>query len=119
MREVCQGRRQTFTRIPGGMRGGSYPSQDIQELGCPQRVKIISRDETREVVVTAKCEDSVTEEQIFMPRSIWPKRGCGTRDFLHRLSPLQGKSGVHRSHGRRSEKRRRHCIESLCREEIT
>ena len=44
----------------------------FKELGSPQRVKIISRDETREVVVTAKCEDSVTEEQIFMPRSIWP-----------------------------------------------
>ncbi len=44
----------------------------FKELGSPQRVKIISNDETREVVVTAKCEDSVTEEQIFMPRSIWP-----------------------------------------------
>jgi formylmethanofuran dehydrogenase subunit D len=44
----------------------------FKELGSPQRIKIISRDETREVVVTAKCEDSVTEEQIFMPRSIWP-----------------------------------------------
>lgn len=44
----------------------------FKELGCPNRVKIISNDETREVVVTAKCEDSVTEEQIFMPRSIWP-----------------------------------------------
>ncbi len=44
----------------------------FNELGCPKRVKIISRDETREVVVTAKCEDSVTEFQIFMPRSIWP-----------------------------------------------
>ncbi len=44
----------------------------FKELGCPQRVKIISNDGTREVVVTAKCEDSVTEEQIFMPRSIWP-----------------------------------------------
>lgn len=44
----------------------------FKELGCPKRVKIISNDETREVVVTAKCEDSVTEEQIFMPRSIWP-----------------------------------------------
>ncbi len=44
----------------------------FKELGSPQRVKIISNDGTREVVVTAKCEDSVTEEQIFMPRSIWP-----------------------------------------------
>jgi formylmethanofuran dehydrogenase subunit D len=44
----------------------------FKELGSPQRVKIISNDETRQVVVTAKCEDSVTEEQIFMPRSIWP-----------------------------------------------
>ena len=43
----------------------------FKELGSPKRVKIISNDETREVVVTAKCEDSVTEEQIFMPRSIW------------------------------------------------
>jgi formylmethanofuran dehydrogenase subunit D len=44
----------------------------FKELGSPQRVKIFSNDEKREVVVTAKCEDSVTEEQIFMPRSIWP-----------------------------------------------
>ncbi|MCE8424892.1 MAG: formylmethanofuran dehydrogenase [Candidatus Methanoperedens sp.] len=44
----------------------------FKELGSPHRVKIISNDGTREVVVTAKCEDSVTEEQIFMPRSIWP-----------------------------------------------
>jgi formylmethanofuran dehydrogenase subunit D len=44
----------------------------FKKLGSPQRVKIISNDEMREVVVTAKCEDSVTEEQIFMPRSIWP-----------------------------------------------
>ncbi len=44
----------------------------FKELGSPQRVKIISNDGPREVVVTAKCEDSVTEEQIFMPRSIWP-----------------------------------------------
>ncbi len=44
----------------------------FKALGCPDRVKIISNDGTREVVVTAKCEDSVTEEQIFMPRSIWP-----------------------------------------------
>jgi formylmethanofuran dehydrogenase subunit D len=44
----------------------------FKELGCPKRIKVISNDETREVVVTTKCEDSVTEEQIFMPRSIWP-----------------------------------------------
>ncbi|NJD77060.1 MAG: formylmethanofuran dehydrogenase [Candidatus Methanoperedens sp.] len=44
----------------------------FKELGSPKCVKIISNDGTREVVVTAKCEDSVTEEQIFMPRSIWP-----------------------------------------------
>lgn len=44
----------------------------FKELGCPKRIKVISRDETREVVVTAKCEDSVTSDQIFMPRSIWP-----------------------------------------------
>ncbi len=44
----------------------------FNELGCPQRVKIISNDGPREVVVTAKCEDSVTPGQIFMPRSIWP-----------------------------------------------
>ncbi|MCZ7383949.1 MAG: formylmethanofuran dehydrogenase [Candidatus Methanoperedens sp.] len=44
----------------------------FKELGCPKRIKVISRDETREVVVTAKCEDSVTPDQIFMPRSIWP-----------------------------------------------
>ncbi len=42
-----------------------------RELGSPLRVKVISNDETREVVVTAKCEDSVTPEQIFMPRAIW------------------------------------------------
>lgn len=44
----------------------------FKELGCPKRIKVISRDETREVVVTAKCEDSVTPDQIFMPRLIWP-----------------------------------------------
>lgn len=44
----------------------------FKELGSPQRVKIISNDGKREVVVTAKCKDSVTPEQIFMPRSIWP-----------------------------------------------
>jgi len=43
----------------------------FKELGCPERIKVISNDETREVVVTAKCEDSVTEEMIFMPRAIW------------------------------------------------
>ncbi len=43
----------------------------FKELGCPQRIKVISRDQTRQVVVNAKCEDSVTEEQIFMPRAIW------------------------------------------------
>ncbi|VVB85785.1 Molybdenum-containing formylmethanofuran dehydrogenase 1 subunit C [uncultured archaeon] len=43
----------------------------FKELGRPQRVKVISGDESREVVVTAKCEDSVTPEQIFMPRAIW------------------------------------------------
>ncbi len=43
----------------------------FRELGCPERVKVISGDETREVVVTAKCEDSVTPEQVFMPRAIW------------------------------------------------
>jgi formylmethanofuran dehydrogenase subunit D len=44
----------------------------FKELGYPKRIKVISRDETREVVVTAKCEDSVMPDQIFMPRSIWP-----------------------------------------------
>ncbi|NJD52521.1 MAG: formylmethanofuran dehydrogenase [Candidatus Methanoperedens sp.] len=43
----------------------------FKELGCPERIKVISNDETREVVVTAKCEDSVAEEMIFMPRAIW------------------------------------------------
>ncbi len=43
----------------------------FKELGCPKKVKVISNDETREVVVDAKCEDSVTKEQIFMPRAIW------------------------------------------------
>ena len=43
----------------------------FRELGCPKKVKVISNDETREVVVTAKCEDSVTPQQIFMPRAIW------------------------------------------------
>jgi len=43
----------------------------FKELGCPKRIKVISNDVTREVVVTAKCEDSVTEEMIFMPRAIW------------------------------------------------
>jgi formylmethanofuran dehydrogenase subunit D len=43
----------------------------FKELGCPKRIKVISGDKTREVVVDAKCEDSVTQEQIFMPRAIW------------------------------------------------
>ena len=43
----------------------------FKELGYPKRIRVISGDETREVVVDAKCEDSVTEEQIFMPRAIW------------------------------------------------
>ena len=43
----------------------------FKELGCPKRIRVISNDETREVVVTAKCEDSVTQEMIFMPRAIW------------------------------------------------
>ncbi len=43
----------------------------FKELGCPKKVKVISNDETREVVVDAKCEDSVTPGQIFMPRAIW------------------------------------------------
>jgi formylmethanofuran dehydrogenase subunit D len=43
----------------------------FKKLGSPKHVKIISNDETRQVVVTAKCDDSVTEEQIFMPRAIW------------------------------------------------
>lgn len=65
----------------------------FKELGSPTRVKIISNDGTREVVVTAKCEDSVTEEQIFMPRSIWPNVVVEPETFstgspLYKRSPV-------------------------------
>jgi formylmethanofuran dehydrogenase subunit D len=65
----------------------------FKELGSPKRVKIISNDGTREVVVTAKCEDLVTEEQIFMPRSIWPNMVVEPETFstgspLYKGSPV-------------------------------
>lgn len=43
----------------------------FKKLNSPGRVRVISGDETHWVVVDAKCEDSVTEDQIFMPRAIW------------------------------------------------
>jgi len=101
------------------MRGAVIHPRIFKELGCPDRVKIISNDETREVVVTAKCEDSVTEEQDIHAKINLAKRGCRTETFSTGSPLYKGKSGVHRSHARRSKKRRRHCFESLCRKEIT
>jgi formylmethanofuran dehydrogenase subunit D len=65
----------------------------FKELGSPKRLKVISNDETREVVVTAKCEGSVTEDQIFMPRSIWPNvvtepETFSTGSSLYKGSPV-------------------------------
>jgi len=44
---------------------------DFSALGCPEKVKVSRMDGTREVVVYTKCDDSVRDGQVFMPRAIW------------------------------------------------
>ncbi len=44
---------------------------DFAELGCPEKVKVTSKDEKHCITVYTKCTDVVMEGNVFMPRAIW------------------------------------------------
>jgi len=45
--------------------------KDFEELGCPDRVKVITKDGKHSVAVYAFPDDSVLPGHVFMPRAIW------------------------------------------------
>lgn len=45
--------------------------RDLAQLGNPSKVKVISKNGRREVVVFSREDDSVLPGTVFMPRAIW------------------------------------------------
>ncbi|HII07485.1 MAG TPA: formylmethanofuran dehydrogenase [Methanotrichaceae archaeon] len=44
---------------------------DLETIGSPEKVRVITKDEKRAVTVFAKVDLSVLPGQVFMPRAIW------------------------------------------------
>jgi len=45
--------------------------EDFRRLGCPQKVKVTSRNGLHSVVVYASSSDALKPGHVFMPRAIW------------------------------------------------
>jgi formylmethanofuran dehydrogenase subunit D len=46
-------------------------AEDFDALGCPEKVKVTSRDGVHSVAVSTKVTESVKSGHVFIPRSIW------------------------------------------------
>jgi formylmethanofuran dehydrogenase subunit D len=44
---------------------------NFESLGCPEKVKVTSKDEKHSIIVYTKCTDAMMDGDVFMPRAIW------------------------------------------------
>lgn len=66
---------------------------DLEAIGSPEKVRVITKDERRHVTVFAKVDLSVLPGQVFMPRAIWANAVVDPETFstgspLYKGSPV-------------------------------